>query len=246
MSDYQHTHYPETSFGGFTKVDGTVAFFARVNALLRPEFNVLDVGCGKGSYSNDPVSFRRELRILKGKCKRIIGIDLDPEAESNPCLDEFRLIESASWPIESSSVDLCVSDHVLEHVVDTAKYFSELARVTKAGGIVCIRTPNSNSYVALASRLIPNRHHAKLLARVQTGRAAHDVFPTAYRCNTVSRIQRALSACGFQNNYAYLHESEPSYLQFSSLAYRLGVWHQRLSPDFMKPVVFAFGQRSKK
>lgn len=28
--------YPEYAFGQFTRVDGTVAFFSRVNALLTP------------------------------------------------------------------------------------------------------------------------------------------------------------------------------------------------------------------
>src|SRR5262249_40689121 len=69
--------YPETRFGGFTGVDGTVAFFSRVNSLLEPSFVVLDVGCGRGEYRDDPVPLRRNLRILKGKVERVVGIDVD-------------------------------------------------------------------------------------------------------------------------------------------------------------------------
>ena len=46
--------YPETTFGGFTRVDGTMAFYLRVRSLLCPDSVVLDVGCGRGEYGEDP------------------------------------------------------------------------------------------------------------------------------------------------------------------------------------------------
>jgi hypothetical protein len=39
------------------------------------------------------------------------------------------------------------------------------------------------------------------------------------------------------------YEAEPSYLNFSKLAYALGVWHERLAPRFMRLSIFAFGAR---
>ena len=42
---------------------------------------ILDVGCGRGAYADDPILLRKNLRILKGKAARIIGIDVDPGAE---------------------------------------------------------------------------------------------------------------------------------------------------------------------
>jgi hypothetical protein len=82
--------YPEARFGGFTAVDGTVAFYVRVNALLQPDMTVLDVGCGRGGYSEDTCAFRRDLRVLRGKVRRVIGIDVEDAGMSNPCVDEFR------------------------------------------------------------------------------------------------------------------------------------------------------------
>ncbi len=52
--------YPETRFGGFTDIDGTVVFFNRVNSLIDSSSVVLDVGCGRGSYSEDSVPLRKE------------------------------------------------------------------------------------------------------------------------------------------------------------------------------------------
>ena len=45
-------YYPESEFGGYTRVDGTVPFFTRVQALARPEMTVLDVGCGRGAVAD--------------------------------------------------------------------------------------------------------------------------------------------------------------------------------------------------
>ena len=41
---YETIYYPETSYGGFTGVDGTMAFYLRVNALIEPSSHVLDFG----------------------------------------------------------------------------------------------------------------------------------------------------------------------------------------------------------
>lgn len=61
--------YPERAAGGFSHTDGTIAFYARVEALLRPDLTVVDLGAGPGSsISGDPVSWRARLRQLKGKC----------------------------------------------------------------------------------------------------------------------------------------------------------------------------------
>ncbi|MBP8910930.1 MAG: class I SAM-dependent methyltransferase [Phycisphaerae bacterium] len=145
--------YPETKFGGFTDIDGTVTFFNRVNSLLKPSFVVLDVGCGRGAYSEDSVPLRKNLRILKGKVAKVIGVDVDQAAKDNPFLDEFHLIQGYKWPIDDNSIDLIVCDNVLEHIEEPKRLFSEIARVLKDGGFLCIRTANRWSYIALGSTL---------------------------------------------------------------------------------------------
>src|SRR5688572_14104690 len=97
---YENIFYQESKLGGFTDIDGTIAFYLRINALLTSSSVVLDVGCGRGAHAEDPVATRRDLRILKGKAKRVIGIDMDPAAVHNPYLDEFRRIETPAWPVD--------------------------------------------------------------------------------------------------------------------------------------------------
>ena len=41
----------------------------------------------------------------------------------------------------------------------------------------------------------------------------------------------------------YGHESEPKYLQFSKLAYRIGVLYQRLAPGTFRNALFAFARK---
>ncbi len=101
MVAYTESFYPEALFGGFTNHDGTVAFYTRVNALAQPSFMVVDFGCGRGEHAEDPLSYRRRLRCLKGKVAKVIGVDVDESGNDNPTIDEFRKLEPGQpWPIE--------------------------------------------------------------------------------------------------------------------------------------------------
>lgn len=241
---YKERFYPEARFGRFTDIDGTIAFFIRINSLLNSSFTVLDVGCGKGAYADDPIVIRRSLRILKGKVSKVIGIDVDNIAKDNSFIDEFRLIHADSWPIENDSIDLIVCDNVLEHIKNPDRIFSEAHRVLKNGRFFCIRTPNRWSYIALFARLIPNRYHSQVTNVVQDGRKSEDVFPTGYKCNSIGKIKDMMKNHDFEG-VVYGYEAEPSYLSFSKVAYWLGILHQRFAPGFLKPAIFAFGRVKK-
>jgi SAM-dependent methyltransferase len=241
---YKEIFYPESRFGGFTDVDGTIAFYVRVNSLLKPFYTILDVGCGRGAYREDPVEIKRNLRILNGKVKKVIGIDIDETAQENPFLDEFHLLGGDRWPVENDTIDLILCDYVLEHIEEPDKFFSEARRVLRNGGYLCIRTPNLLSYVSLFSKLIPNKYHSRVLQRVQDRRKEEDVFPTIYRCNTIWRIKAKMKQYGF-DSVVYGYEAEPSYLSFSRIAYWFGILHQRFAPSFLKSTIFAFGRIKK-
>lgn len=237
--------FPESRFGGFTDIDGTLAFYLRVNELTGPSTCMVDFGCGRGAYLDDAVRVRREARIFKGKAARVIGIDVDPNAGENPFLDEFHLLSSQIWPLDSDSADLCLADMVLEHLENPGDFFSEARRILKSGGRLCIRTSNAWSYTSLAAKLIPNRLHAHVLARVQQNRRAEDVFPTLYRCNSIPAIKKSLKMFGFNKYVVYGYEAEPSYLSFSSLAYRLGKAYGKITPAWSKSSIFCFAELQK-
>lgn len=241
---HQLIFYPETHYGGYTDIDGTVVFYNRVNALIHTRSIVLDVGCGVGSYSRDSVSTRRNLRILKGKCAKVIGIDVDESAKSNPYLDESKVIDpNQEWPVDSQSIDVCICDNVLEHIAGPSIFFTECNRVIKKGGYLCIRTPNVLSYFGFISKIVPEKFAHKVISVAQGGnRLKQDIFPTFYRCNTVRKIKSMLSKYGFES-CVYGYEAEPAYLSFSRAFYFLGYLHQRFAPRAFKVAIFAFAKK---
>jgi SAM-dependent methyltransferase len=236
--------YPESRHGGYTDIDGTVVFHTRVNSLVSAQDVVVDIGCGRGQHREDSVRLRRELKILQGKCRRVIGIDVDPNARMNPYLDEFQIIspDTMDFPVANATTDLCVSDYVVEHVRDPGKFFAECQRILKPGGYLCIRTTNVLSYVGLAATVTPNRWHARVVSWAQRGRESRDVFPTQYRVNTRRKLSRALANAGF-DPCVYIHNPEPSYLSRFALAYRFGVLYQRHAPRAWGTVLLAFAQK---
>jgi SAM-dependent methyltransferase len=242
-TDLRTRFHPESEFGGFSDIDGTIPFFLRARELLPADGVALDIGCGRGTQDEDPVRVRRELRILRGHCRRTIGIDVDPAAADNSHIDEFHLIgPDGRWPLPAASVDMAIADFVIEHVADPDSFFAQAARVVRPGGHLGIRTINVHSYLGVGSLLVPNRLHRAVLRRAQPDRAGEDVFPTLYRCNTIRKLRGALERHGFEAA-VYGFEAEPDYLAFSRFAYALGLLHRRLAPGRLRVGLVAWARR---
>lgn len=236
-------YFPESQFGGYSDIDQLVVFYTRVRSLLEPSFTVLDIGCGRGKHAEERTA-RRDLKILNDHCRTVIGIDVNPAAKENPFVDQFHLINANSrWPLPDASVDLAVSDYVLEHVEDPDLFFSECRRVIRPGGYLCMRTTNALSYFGVAARVIPNRLHSTVVQRAYVDpRKEEDVFPIRYRCNTVYAVRRALDRHGFQH-CVYGYQSDPAHFGFSRALYLFGVMHQRLAPRSIRTSIFVFARR---
>lgn len=212
MSDVVSVFYPENRAGGFSRCDGTVQFYQRVRALLRPDSVVLDFGAGRGAaYYQDPSLYRKSLRNLRGERRRIIGIDIDPVVSSNPWIDEAVVIDSTSpLPFPNERFDLIVSDSTFEHVSDATRIARELDRVLKVGGWICARTPNRNGYVALMNRMIPAGIARRLISSAQPDRKGEDIFPAYYRMNTLRRLSMLFPADRYEH-MGFAFDSEPRY-----------------------------------
>jgi SAM-dependent methyltransferase len=238
------TLYPEVRAGGFSRVDGNIEFYGRINSLLRPSMTVLDYGAGRGKdASDDPVTFRRELRILKGKVAEVIGIDTDPAVLTNPSVDRPIVVdERDALPLADASIDLILSDFCFEHLSDPARAAGELDRVLKPLGWICARTPNRWGYIALGARAFPNRLHTRLLGRLQPGRLVHDTFPTRYRLNTRHQI----TTCFPPSQYldcTYGVDSEPAYFGTSLTATRMAKMLIGITPERFSALLYVFLQK---
>jgi len=242
MADAVGTHFfPEISAGGFSRVDGTVQFWQRVGALIRPDSVVLDFGAGRGaSHSDDAVAYRRYLMMLKGRVHELIGVDVDPIVTTNEALDRAFLIgPDGQLPIPDQSVDVIVSDFVFEHIQDPAKAARELDRVLVPGGWICVRTPNRHGYIALANRMIPDRLHSRVIRSAQAERKGGDVFPAVYRLNTAKAFRRHFPAVRY-DHYVIPWDAEPAYHFESKLIYSLFLAIQSCTPASLKTVLMVF------
>ena len=184
--------FPEVNVSGFAHHDQEVGFFTQVAALLEPDHVVLDFGAGRGEFmETDPSRYRVWLQNFRGRCRHVDGCDPDPVVGENPTLDAAAVVEIGQpLPYPDERFDLIVSRYVFEHIADPEWAARELLRVLKPGGWICAMTPNKWGYVALASRLVPNRLHSRALSKVQPGRPSEDVFPTVYRLNRPSDVKR--------------------------------------------------------
>lgn len=235
--------YPEVKVGGFTRVDGTIEFYNRVNALLSPHMTVLDFGAGRGAAAQDPVPYRRALSTLRGKVHEVIGVDLDGAVLKNPLVDRSIVIESGRpIPLGDRSIDLIVADSVFEHVTEPTTVVREFNRLLTVPGWVCARTPNGRGYVALAAKLLPERFHAGVLRWAQPQRKAEDVFSTVYRMNT-PRDLRTYFDDKIWNCCCYGYGGEPSYFANSGFLARLMCHAHSLMPETLEPTLFFFAEK---
>lgn len=237
------TLYPERAVGGFSRVDGTMAFYTRVGALLaecQPGALVLDLGAGRGAFLDDPVRARRDVRLLRGRACRVVGVDVDRAVLTNPAVDEAYVVKIGDrLPLGDGTVDLVVSDHTFEHIAEPAWAASEIDRVLKPGGWLCARTPNRWGYIGVGARLVPNRLHVGVLRRLQPQKPAEDTFPTTYHLNTPAALQRWFPV-GRYDHVVWAMDNEPAYIGHYLAAAKLNEVLFSITPPPLRSILFIF------
>lgn len=240
--------YPEVAAGGFTRLDGTVEFYTRVNALIDADSRVLDFGAGRGWWEHhaSPLMHYR-LRRFRGRVKEVVGVDVDEAIRENPGLDSAYVIpmDPLVLPLPDEHFDLVLADYVLEHVAqeDAKTVVDEIGRVLKPGGWFAARTPNKWGIIGIGARAVPNRLHTRVLARLQPGRPAGDVFPTRYAMNTRRALRRQFPEPDW-HVYVYGWTSEPRYMGSSKLAWRIAGFIDRLTPQPLAATLMIFVQKA--
>lgn len=244
-ADLVRRFYPEANVGGFSHVDGTVAFYTQIAAILRPTDVVLDFGAGRGEpIFDDTVPYRRNLSNLTGRCAHLEGCDVDDVVLENPFLDHAEVIKpEVPLPYPDNRFDIIVARSVLEHVDNAEHVAQELMRVLKPGGVIAAITPNKYGYIAAGARLVPNRMHVRALRRIQPQRKAEDVFPTRYQMNSAAALRRVFGPDA-NVNVGYW-SAEPAYHFGRPLVYRIIKWLNKHLPATLQPTLLIYVQKRK-
>ncbi len=213
----------------FTATDGSFYFYGIVNALAEPDMVYLDLGAGRAAwYEDSPVYYRRKLRLMRGKVREVIAADVDPIVMENWTSDRNVMIQDGKLPLDTESVDMIVSDYVLEHIEDVAAFAIEVDRVLKPDGLFCARTPHKFNYVSVGARLMSEGIEGWLLSKLQPGRKSMDVFPKFYRLNTLNEIRAAFPSYA---DSSFVFRAEPSYHFGNRMVYSMLSLVHRIMPS---------------
>lgn len=109
------------------------------NYMKKDDFTLVDAGCGNGSNLS--------AIIARYPYAKFVGIDnYKPDLEiAKKTLDnkaDFLFGDCLDMKLDSKTVDIVLSNQVIEHINDYGKYISEIKRILKDKGLFIISTPN--------------------------------------------------------------------------------------------------------
>jgi 2-polyprenyl-3-methyl-5-hydroxy-6-metoxy-1,4-benzoquinol methylase len=102
---------------------------------------VMDFGAGNGQF----------LELIKSKCKKVCGIELDEQTRSylkGSEIDCYRSIDDIDR--FDTLFDVITAFHVIEHLKDPIEFLRKMSSLLKTGGRIFLEFPNAND--ALLSR----------------------------------------------------------------------------------------------
>ena len=102
---------------GTRTLDGTKPFYDWfLSGIDGPNAVVLNVGAGP---TPSPA-----MRRLRGRVKRLVGVDPDPVVKTNTDLDEAHVNDGVHLPFPEASFDAVYSDWTLEHVPEPIPFLA--------------------------------------------------------------------------------------------------------------------------
>jgi SAM-dependent methyltransferase len=195
----------------------------------RDPCRILDIGCGAG--------IGREVHLqwsIKSAAEELWGIEPDVNvAVENGLFDHFQnaLMETADLP--AGHFDVAYSAMVMEHVAHPSAFLAAVYRCLKPGGVYLFVTPNAQSFVPWATKVLHAARLDETMLRLIRGRQQIDEYhyPVQFRCNLPKQLNRFAEEAGFlPPEYAYQEGcGSHSYLRGPLAPLRhLLIWKRRL------------------
>ena len=194
-------------------------FEQRFRSLVRQDEWVLDAGCATGKFFATRRSNTNNYRVM--------GLDALHSVSQNSYVD-FRVCGDVNaLPFADNSFHVIYTRWLVEHLQRPALAFREFYRVLKADGRLVLFTTNLLHYYGAAAKLTPHWFHLWFNQKVR-GFSDDDIFPTYYRANTRSQLDKLLLNAGFQQSAIeiILVEGAPNFLAFNLLAHRFGMCYE--------------------
>lgn len=162
-----------------------------INDVAKSDDLVLEIGC---KYSDPPIP------ELKGLVGSVSSIDVADIAD-----------------VTNASINIAFSRCVIQHVSDTDRYYSELFRALRPGGVYLFLTPNFWGYESMMSRIIPSRTDQPIKDHA-VNHLRKNILPISYRSNTRRSIKRLAKHHGFDvERLDYLSQSPSNFEGCQSL-----------------------------
>jgi 2-polyprenyl-3-methyl-5-hydroxy-6-metoxy-1,4-benzoquinol methylase len=133
------SEYNQTKDFTYEMAESRLRKCSKLIESIRPG-KLLDIGCSNGAWG---MHWRSRGWIAS-------GIDIDRKhvdlARMNGVDAQFCDLNAGGIPFPDGAFDLVFAGEVIEHLVDTDGFLSEVARCTKQGGHVIVTTPNLASF----------------------------------------------------------------------------------------------------
>ncbi len=187
--------------------------------LVKPSTIWLDVGCGHSVF---PFS-RHVAQLLGERSRLLVGLDPSDNIATNQIIHERAQCRLEDYET-NHRFDLITLRMVAEHIGDPKAAVAALARLAAPGAAVVIYTVAKWAPVTIVSAVTPFRFH-QLVKRVLWNTDDKDTFPTVYRMNTRTELQRLFHGAGFEEQSFHYLDDCRSFGRFMALSrVELAAW----------------------
>jgi ubiquinone/menaquinone biosynthesis C-methylase UbiE len=195
-------HLPQAQTRIFVAYEEAVSDYVN----RRPNQIVVDVGGGARC------GFAR--RCISSA--RIIAADVSPAelARNGDGVERVACDASRAMPFADASVDMVVSQCVIEHMNDVEGFLAETRRILKPDGISIHLFPARNAPFSLINRMLPHGWSRALLYRLQPSQRAIGGFRAYYKCCSPRLFARVLRKHGFESETMRLSYFQSDYFSF--------------------------------